>query len=102
MESCQEILTPICVATMGVMGIILPVAGLATKEAGTMGWICILYVRGRFIRAWRHGLNLTRFYCVWIAALLGLIRENWEGWTWFVKYGMTTQLHDRMKVANYS
>ena len=51
MESCQSVLTQICAATMGVMGIILPVVGLATKESGTMGWICILYVRRRFIQA---------------------------------------------------
>lgn len=55
MESCQRIFTPVCVATMGVMGIILPVVGLATKAAETMGWTCILYVRRRFLRAWKQG-----------------------------------------------
>ena len=44
MDSWKRFLTPICVATMGVTGIVLPVLGLATKEAGTIGWTCLLYV----------------------------------------------------------
>ena len=46
-------------------------------------------------------LNLNSLYCVWIAALLGLILETWGGQTLFVMYELAAKLRGRVKAADY-
>ena len=46
-------------------------------------------------------LNLNSLYCIWIAALLGLILETWRGQTLFVMYALAARLRGRIKVADH-